>query len=114
MGIVVEVADDVAVMYMGRVVEFGSVEQIFTNPVHPYTKALMKSVPVLGMDKERELTVIEGTTPDASTVFTGCEFAERCECAKPECSRRFPKDTEVEDGHRVRCLLYEKGGISNG
>ena len=114
MGIVVEVADDVAVMYMGRVVEFGSVEQIFTNPVHPYTKALMKSVPVLGMDKERELTVIEGTTPDASTVFTGCEFAERCECAKPECSRRFPKDTEVGDGHRVRCLLYEKGGISNG
>ena len=114
MGIVVEVADDVAVMYMGRVVEFGSVEQIFTNPVHPYTKALMKSVPVLGMDKERELTVIEGTTPDSSTVFTGCEFAERCECAKPECSRRFPKDTEVEDGHRVRCLLYEKGGISNG
>lgn len=114
MGIVVEVADDVAVMYMGRVVEFGSVEQIFTNPVHPYTKALMKSVPVLGMDKERELTVIEGTTPDASTVFTGCEFAERCECAKPECSRRFPKDTEVEDGHRVRCLLYEEGGITNG
>ena len=114
MGIVVEVADDVAVMYMGRVVEFGSVEQIFTNPVHPYTKALMKSVPVLGMDKERELTVIEGTPPDASTVFTGCEFAERCECAKPECSRRFPKDTEVEDGHRVRCLLYEEGGITNG
>lgn len=114
MGIVVEVADDVAVMYMGRVVEFGSVEQVFTNPVHPYTKALMKSVPVLGMDKDRDLTVIEGTTPDASTVFTGCEFAERCEFAKPECSRRFPKDIEVEDGHRVRCLLYEKGGISNG
>lgn len=74
----------------------------------------MKSVPVLGMDKDRDLTVIEGTTPDASTVFTGCEFAERCEFAKPECSRRFPKDTEVEDGHRVRCLLYEEGGISNG
>ena len=107
-------ADRVIVMYMGRVVEFGSVEQVFTNPVHPYTKALMKSVPVLGMDKDRDLTVIEGTTPDASTVFTGCEFAERCEFAKPECSHRFPKDTEVEDGHRVRCLLYEKGGISNG
>lgn len=114
MGIVVEVADDVAVMYMGRVVEFGSVEQIFTNPVHPYTKALMKSVPVLGMNKDRDLTVIEGTTPDASTVFTGCEFAERCEYAKQECSRRFPKDTEVEAGHRVRCLLYEEGGKSNG
>ena len=114
MGIVVEVADDVAVMYMGRVVEFGSVEQIFANPMHPYTKALMKSVPVLGMNKDRELTVIEGTTPDASTVFTGCEFAERCESAKPECFQRFPKDTVVEAGHRVRCLLYEEGGKSNG
>ena len=114
MGIVVEIADDVAVMYMGRVVEFGSVKQIFMNPMHPYTKALMKSVPVLGMNKERELTVIEGTTPDASTVFIGCEFAERCECAKPECSCRFPRDTEVEAGHRVRCLLYEEGGKLNG
>lgn len=114
MGIVVEVADDVAVMYMGRVVEFGSVEQIFANPMHPYTKALMKSVPVLGMNKDRELTVIEGTTPDASTVFTGCEFAERCESARPECFQRFPKDTVVEAGHRVRCLLYEEGGKSNG
>ncbi len=109
MGIVVEVADDVAVMYMGRVVEFGSVEQIFTNPVHPYTKALMRSVPVLGMNKDHELAVIEGTTPDASTEFTGCEFAERCEFAKPECFRRFPQDTQVEAGHRVRCLLYEEG-----
>lgn len=114
MGIVVEIADDVAVMYMGRVVEFGSVEQIFTHPVHPYTKALMRSVPVLGMNKEQELAVIEGTTPDASTVFTGCEFAERCEYAKPECSHRFPQDTEVEAGHRVRCLLYEEGSEING
>ena len=114
MGIVVEVADDVAVMYMGRVVEFGSVEQIFTNPVHPYTKALMRSVPVLGMNKDQELAVIEGTTPDASTEFTGCEFAERCEFAKPECFRRFPQDTQVEAGHRVRCLLYEEEGKING
>ena len=114
MGIVVETADDVAVMYMGRVVEFGTVEQIFTNPMHPYTKALMRSVPVLGMDKGRELAVIEGTTPDASTVFTGCEFAERCEHAGPECFRRFPKDTLLEEGHRVRCLLYEEGGAGNG
>ena len=114
MGIVVEIADDVAVMYMGRIVEFGSVQQIFSHPVHPYTRALMRSVPVLGMNKDQELAVIEGTTPDASTVFTGCEFAERCECARPECFHRFPKDTEIEAGHRVRCLLYEEGGEENG
>lgn len=74
MGIVAEVADSVAVMYMGRVVEYGTLEQIFTNPLHPYTKALMQSVPVLGMDKTQELETIEGNTPDASTDFGGCEF----------------------------------------
>lgn len=109
MGIVAEIADDVAVMYMGRIVEFGTLKQIFTNPVHPYTRALMRSVPVLGMDKERELDTIEGSTPDASTEFHGCEFANRCEFATPECFRRFPVDTYVEEGHRVRCLLFEEG-----
>ncbi len=109
MGIVAEIADQIAVMYMGRVVEFGTVEQIFTNPTHPYTKALMRSVPVLGMDKNKELETIEGSTPDASTVFTGCEFADRCTCAKECCSNRFPVDTIVEEGHRVRCLLFEEG-----
>ena len=108
MGIVAEVADDVAVMYMGRVVEFGTVKQIFTNPSHPYTKALMESVPVLGMDKNKELKTIRGSTPDASTEFFGCEFADRCEYAKPECFKRFPKDTILEEGHRVRCLLFEE------
>ena len=109
MGIVAEIADDVAVMYMGRVVEFGSVKQIFTNPTHPYTKALMRSVPVLGMDREQELATIEGSTPDASTVFHGCEFAGRCEFATEACFNRFPVDTMVEEGHRVRCLLFEDG-----
>lgn len=108
MGIVAEIADEVAVMYMGRIVEFGTLEQIFTNPQHPYTKALMRSVPVLGMNRNTKLQSIEGSTPDASTVFTGCEFAERCEFAKPECFKRFPKDTMLDGDHRVRCLLYEE------
>lgn len=108
MGIVAELADEVAVMYMGRIVEFGSIEQIFTNPTHPYTKALLKSVPVLGMDKSQELATIEGTTPDASTVFTGCEFANRCQFATSRCFKCFPKDTVVEEGHTVRCLLLEE------
>ena len=108
MGIVAEVADDVAVMYMGRVVEFGSLRQIFTNPKHPYTRALMRSVPVLGMDRSQELASIAGSTPDASTVFTGCEFANRCVHATDRCRNHFPEDREVEDGHRVRCFLYEE------
>ena len=109
MGVVAEIADDVAVMYMGRIVEHGSAEQVFNNPQHPYTKALMRSVPVLGMDRNVELATIEGTTPDASTVFHGCEFAERCPNATEACFNRFPVDTYLEEGHRVRCLLFEEG-----
>ena len=109
MGVVAEIADDVAVMYMGRIVEHGTAEQVFNNPQHPYTKALMRSVPVLGMDRSQELATIEGTTPDASTVFTGCEFAERCPNATEACFNRFPVDTYLEEGHRVRCLLFEEG-----
>lgn len=108
MGIVAEVADSVAVMYMGRVVEYGTLEQIFTNPLHPYTKALMQSVPVLGMDKTQELETIEGNTPDASTDFGGCEFSDRCECAVAACKNHFPVDTIMDDGRRVRCLLFEE------
>ena len=109
MGIVAENCDDVAVMYMGRVVEYGTLEQIFTNPLHPYTQALMRSVPVLGMDKSGELESIPGTTPDAATVFTGCEFANRCQRVTEACFHRFPIDTVYPDGHRVRCLHYEEG-----
>lgn len=108
MGIVAQMCDDVAVMYMGRVVEFGTLKQIFTEPKHPYTKALLRSVPVLGMDKDEDLETIEGSTPDAATVFKGCEFADRCSEARPECFARFPKDTVYEDGHRVRCILFEE------
>lgn len=107
MGVVAEIADDVAVMYMGRIVEQGTVTQVLENPQHPYTKALMRSVPVLGMERDKELETIEGATPDASTVFTGCEFAERCAVACAECSNRFPVDTLIENGHTVRCILFE-------
>ena len=112
MGVVAEIADDVAVMYMGRIVEKGSVYQIFENPQHPYTKALMRSVPVLGMDPNKELETIEGATPDASTVFTGCEFAERCTVACTACPNRFPVDTVIEGGHIVRCLRFEEDLIN--
>lgn len=113
MGIVAEVCDDVAVMYMGRIVEYGTLEQIFENPLHPYTKALLKSVPVLGIGKEKKLESIRGTTPDASTEFTSCEFADRCDYAMDICRQQLPKDRTMEGGHRVRCFLYEKEGTGN-
>ncbi len=113
MGIVAEVCDDVAVMYMGRVVEYGTLEQIFENPLHPYTKALLKSVPVLGIGKEKKLESIRGTTPDASNEFTSCEFADRCDRAMDICRQKLPVDQTMEGGHRVRCFLYEKEGTEN-
>ena len=109
MGIVAETCDNVAVMYMGHVVEFGTVEQVFENPKHPYTKALMQSVPQLDLDRETELVSIPGNTPDASIHFDHCEFAPRCSYACENCLKGFPKDTEVEPGHIVRCKLMEKG-----
>lgn len=113
MGVVAETCDEVAVMYMGRVVESGTLEQVFNNPLHPYTRALLKSVPVLGMGKDTDLESIKGNTPDASIVFNHCEFEPRCELACERCLKGFPRDTVIEDGHRVRCFLYE-GGENNG
>ena len=110
MGIVAEVCDNVAVMYMGRVVEYGSLEQIFNNPKHPYTAALLRSVPVLGMGKNAELESIDGSTPDASEVFAGCEFEPRCTRACEKCKLAHPEAREIENGHIVRCWLYENEG----
>ena len=108
MGIVAETCDNVAVMYMGRVVEYGTLEQIFLSPQHPYTKALMRSVPQLDLDRSPDLETIPGSTPDASIQFEHCEFEPRCACACEKCRQGFPKDTEVEPGHIVRCKLLEK------
>ena len=109
MGIVAEACDDVAVMYMGHVVEFGSIEQIFFNPMHPYTQGLLKAVPVLGIGKNDKLGSIRGSTPDASEVFAGCEFAPRCDHCCANCCTAQPPDITLADGHKVRCWLYAGG-----
>ncbi len=110
MGIVAEVCDEVAVMYMGRIVEFGSLMQIFNEPMHPYTQALLRSVPVLGMGKDTELESIEGTTPDAFVVFSGCEFEPRCPKSCERCKMEHPPLYTRSDGHEVRCWLHGEGG----
>lgn len=109
MGVIAETCDEVAVMYMGRIVEFGTLEQIFNDPHHPYTRALLKSVPVLGIDKQTELETIKGSTPDASVYIDHCEFEPRCDKAFEDCRKGFPRDTIMENGHLVRCRLYENG-----
>lgn len=106
MGLVAEMADDIAVMYMGRIVEYGSIRQVMKSPKHPYTQGLLKAVPVLGMKKNR-LYSIKGSTPGLSDRPSGCEFANRCEYATEAC-RQVPQTVEVEPGHQVRCWNYKE------
>lgn len=106
MGLVAEMADQVAVMYMGRVVEYGKINDIFENPSHPYTSALLKSVPVLGMDKSQELVTIPGSTPSPVGLKPGCEFADRCPHAKEGCRGKDIPNFEITPGHHVRCILF--------
>ena len=107
MGLVAEVANQVAVMYMGRIVEYGEVADVFNNPTHPYTKLLLKSVPVPGMDKNKRLQTIPGETADVSEYVIGCEFANRCEFCKKECKEMDIPLYDLGDNHVARCLLLE-------
>lgn len=107
LGVVAETADDVAVMYLGQVVEFGTVEQIFFSPKHPYTRALLKSIPTMSRRAQGRLDSIRGMVPDPFNRPQGCPFHTRCEeKIAGVCDRIAPPRTTLEDGRDVRCLLY--------
>ena len=108
MGIVNQMADDVAVMYTGKIVEQGSREQIFSNMMHPYTRRLFESIPKPG-DESYELKTIPGLVPPATDYGEGCLFADRCSYTMDVCRQRDSKIYKVEQGHTVRCHLFEKG-----
>jgi oligopeptide/dipeptide ABC transporter ATP-binding protein len=106
LGVIAEMANDVAVMYMGKVVESGSAELIFNRPLHPYTVGLMRSIPQLGSRSKDRLTPIPGSVPDPFSIPPGCAFSSRCPAPKrPACNQEVPL-IEVEPGHWVRCTLY--------
>ncbi|HLZ02900.1 MAG TPA: ABC transporter ATP-binding protein [Bradyrhizobium sp.] len=104
LGVVAEMCDDVAVMYAGRVVERGAVEAIFRNPQHPYTEALLRSIPLLGMTQAEPLKVIPGKVPSALNWPPGCRFAARCDHATERCRREEPPLVEGKEG-RAACWL---------
>ncbi len=109
LGVVAEMADRVAVMYMGKIVEGGDVRTIFHNSLHPYTVGLMQSIPRLGRDTKRRLVPIPGSVPDPFSLPQGCTFYPRCS-AKKKAECRAPEGvplTEAEPGHWVRCTLYQ-------
>jgi peptide/nickel transport system ATP-binding protein len=110
MGVIAEVADRVAVMYAGRVVEVGPVRQVIQEPRHPYTRGLMGSIPPLG-DPPARLTQIEGAMPRLTAIPQGCAFNPRCDSAGDRCKRSVPAITTSADGE-VACWLYRQGGVS--
>jgi oligopeptide/dipeptide ABC transporter ATP-binding protein len=105
LGVIASMADDVAVMYLGKIVEIGPVRPIFHNPRHPYTQGLMNSIPSLTSKKKKRLVAIDGVLPDPLEAPQGCGFRTRCPRAEEVCSREFPVLREVAPGHRVACWL---------
>ena len=107
LGVVAEMCDNCAVMYGGELVEYGTLEQVFDNPKHPYTRALYKSIPSLDREVHR-LEVIPGLVPDPSNLPEYCSFYERCSEKCEKCCHYDPVRTEVEPGHFAKCLQYMK------
>ncbi len=105
MGVIAEMADEVAVMYLGRIVEYGAVDTIFHEPTHPYTLELLRSIPALGREARTRLTTIEGTVPVPLNLGKGCGFYSRCKRGLDGlCNVEDPPYLEVEPGHLVRCF----------
>ncbi len=105
--VIADIADRVAVMYAGKIFEVGDVYQVFKNPINPYTKALMESIPSLIGDVE-EMKPIPGSPPDLVNPPPGCRFAPRCSQAMSICKEKEPPMVEIEPGHYTCCWLYVK------
>ncbi|HSB78291.1 MAG TPA: ABC transporter ATP-binding protein [Candidatus Methylomirabilis sp.] len=116
MGVVARMADRIAVMYAGRICEEADAQVIFRNPCHPYTRALLETMPRIDKsytgDKRSRLVVIPGRIPNLIDPPGGCRFHPRCPIAKASCSQNLPEPVEVADGHMVSCLEYP--GLKTG
>ena len=106
LGVIAQVCDKVAVMYAGRMVEFGNIEPVFNTPSHPYTKALLDCIPYIGM-KKGSLSAIDGNVPSAGNYPTGCRYHPRCPHSFSPCETNVPTLNQIEGGTRVACHLYQ-------
>jgi oligopeptide transport system ATP-binding protein len=107
LGVVSQMAAQVAVMYLGKIVEFADTRDLFREPLHPYTVGLLNSVPVLGRKGQKVLVPIKGMVPTPTEEIPGCAFAARCPHAMKICLEREPQLREVQPGHTTACWLYE-------
>ncbi len=108
MGVVAQMCDEVAVMYLGRVIERANIDDIYYNPKHPYTIMLLRSIPRLGAERAEKLESIRGSVPDPYSRVTGCPFHPRCPAAMVGlCDVTMPEETMIDERHSVRCHLYQ-------
>ena len=106
LGVIAGMADDIIVMYCGKIVESGTVLEIFKTPLHPYTRGLMRSIPSLTDSGRQRLDTIEGVVPTTFSPITGCNFAPRCPKVMEICSQKAPACLDVAPGHRTACFLH--------
>ncbi len=106
LAVVEHMCDRVAVMYLGKIVESGLYHQVYNNPLHPYTRALLSAIPVPDPGRPRQRTILQGDVPSPIEPPPGCHFHPRCPRARDGCNRRMPELVEHRPGHRVRCWLY--------
>lgn len=110
LGVIAEMADEVIVMYAGRVIERGTVREIFNDPRHPYTIGLQKSKPLINTDVNEPLYSIPGQVPNPINMPDHCFFKSRCNKCMAKCSGEYPKEIKISDTHYVSCYLYDKEG----
>ena len=108
LGVVADMADDIAVMYSGKIVEYGDRREIFYHAHHPYTWSLLNAVPRLDGEREKELISIDGTPPDLLLPIKGCAFAGRCKYCMNICTRCTPPEFVFENGHKANCWLHHE------
>lgn len=107
--VVAYLAHEVAVMYLGRIVELGTVQEVLDSPQHPYTKALLSAVPVVEQDSKRQVIRLEGDMPSPANPPAGCHFHPRCPEAMPECQQAYPQSLSLSDTRVVSCIKVKKG-----
>lgn len=107
------ISDKVAVMYLGRIVEMGDVDEVFENPIHPYTKALLSASPIPDpkVEKQRKRIILTGNVPNPIARPSGCFFHPRCPFKMEKCEKEYPQMYKISENHQVSCHLVEKEGV---
>jgi peptide/nickel transport system ATP-binding protein len=109
LGVVADIADNIAVMYLGRVIEITSKEKLFSAPKHPYTCLLIESIPKIGLSKDQRLSTIEGNVPIPLNLKHECGFFSRCpKRVEGLCNKAIPELNKISDDHKVSCFLYDQ------